>query len=66
VKLLADSNSNRVLGVHAVGAEAREASLLGAVAVEAGLSRLDLVAMAFPEDSAAAALAEAATRAEPA
>ena len=64
VKLLCDSSSNRVLGVHVVGAQAREAVVLGAVAVEMGLSRLDLVAWAFPEDSAAAALIEAAACAE--
>ncbi len=64
VKVLSDSSSNRVLGVHVVGAQAREAVFLGAVAVEMGLSRLDLAAWAFPEDSAAAALIEAAARAE--
>jgi pyruvate/2-oxoglutarate dehydrogenase complex dihydrolipoamide dehydrogenase (E3) component len=55
-----------VLGVHAVGGLAGEAVLVGAMAVELGLSRLDLAAMAFPEDTAAAAVAEAARRAEPA
>lgn len=64
VKVLSDSSSNRVLGVHAVGAQAREAILLGAVAVESGLSRLELASWAFPEDSAAAALVEAASRSE--
>jgi dihydrolipoamide dehydrogenase len=64
VKLVADRSSNRVLGVHVVGAQAREAVALGALAVEAGLSRLDLAALAFAEGSPADALCRAAQRAD--
>lgn len=66
VKILADSSSNRLLGVHAAGAQAREAVLLGAVAVEWGASRLDLAELAFPEDAAASGLLEAVRNAAPA
>jgi pyruvate/2-oxoglutarate dehydrogenase complex dihydrolipoamide dehydrogenase (E3) component len=65
VKVLVDAGSSRLLGVHAAGALAREAVVLGALALEAGLGRGDLAPLAFPASSHAEALVDAVAGASP-
>ena len=60
VKLIADAGSQRLLGVHVAGSRGHEALMLASALLECGAGRQDLAAMAFPANSPAEALAQAA------
>jgi len=63
IKLLASASSQRLLGIHAVGAGSREVVGLASALLELGASRADLAAMAFSVGSPSEALVEAAAAA---
>jgi dihydrolipoamide dehydrogenase len=60
VKVIADANSDRVLGVHVIGPSAAELVQQGAIAMEFGTSAEDLGMMVFSHPTLSEALHEAA------